>query len=136
MSMTSTGRESIEWLLGWLDALRRRDTEALAAGVDPEAVWHGVREDLTCSGREEIVDTFLAERGRGYEIEALELLGGPDRVVLGVRRPDLSEIADVELYGQIHNVVELRDGRIVEIRDYPTRGEALRAAGMSAPAWR
>jgi limonene-1,2-epoxide hydrolase len=129
-------RKNIEALLGWLEALRQRDSVALAAGLHPEVVWQGVREDLACRGRQEVIDTFLAARDEGFEIDVLELIGGRDRVVLGVQRPDLREIAGVELYGQIHNVFDWREGRIVEIRDYRTRGEALRAAGIEEPAWR
>ena len=136
MTTASRSRDSIETLLAWLDELRRRDTDALARGVHPDVVWHGVREDLACRGRDQVLDTFLGEREQGYEIEAFELLGGRDRVVLGVRRPGLREIDEVELYDQIHNVFELREGRIVEIRDYRTRGEALEAAGVAAPDWR
>ena len=41
-------RHNIEFLWGWFDALRRRDTEAMTAALDPDIVWQGVRPDLVC----------------------------------------------------------------------------------------
>jgi hypothetical protein len=46
-------RHNIEFLWGWFDALRRRDTESMAAALDAGVVWHGVRPDLVCHGPEE-----------------------------------------------------------------------------------
>ena len=126
----------METMLGWLEALRRHDRSAMAAVVHEDVVWEGVREDLVCRGRDEVLDTFLEARDQHFEIEALELLGGKDCVVLGVCRPGLREIGGVELYGQIHNAFDFREGVIVGIRDYRTRREALKAAGLAAPAWR
>jgi ketosteroid isomerase-like protein len=39
-------RHNTEFLWGWFDALRRRDTESMAAGLAPDVVWQGVRPDL------------------------------------------------------------------------------------------
>jgi limonene-1,2-epoxide hydrolase len=121
-------QDNLELMLGWLDALRRRDYDTVAGALHPEVVWQGVADGLVCHGSEEVVRIFRAERESDHEIEALELVGSGDKVVLGARRPDLVEIGGVELHGQIFNVFGLRGGRIIDIRDYPTRREALGAA--------
>jgi hypothetical protein len=41
-------RHNIEFLWGWFDALRRRDTGSMAAGLAPDVVWQGVRPELVC----------------------------------------------------------------------------------------
>lgn len=51
------------FLWGWFDALRRRDTEAMAAALDPGIAWQGIREDLVCNGPEEVVATYVS----GYD---------------------------------------------------------------------
>jgi hypothetical protein len=70
-------------------------------------------------------------------VEALELIGTEDRVMLGVRSTQLQEIGGVPLVGQIFQVFTLRDhdGRIVRVDEYRQRSEALDAAGI-APAQR
>jgi hypothetical protein len=32
-------RHNIEFLWGWFDALRRRDSASMAAALDPDALW-------------------------------------------------------------------------------------------------
>jgi ketosteroid isomerase-like protein len=44
-------RHNIEFLWGWFDALRRGDTESMAAALAPDVVWQGVRPDFVCHAR-------------------------------------------------------------------------------------
>jgi ketosteroid isomerase-like protein len=67
--------------------------------------------------------------------DAMELVAGDGTVVLGVRSPELTDIGDVPLEGQLFNVFTVRNGRIASIQDYARRGDALAAAGARAPAW-
>lgn len=78
-------RHNIELLIAWLDALRRRDLPALTERLDPQATWQGVRLDLVCHGREEIVQTFVGQRDEGYDVDALELIGAADHAILHAR---------------------------------------------------
>jgi hypothetical protein len=55
--------------------------------------------------------------------------------VLGVRSPELQEIGDQPLPGQLLNVFTVRDGRISSVQDYAKRSDALRAAGANEPGW-
>jgi ketosteroid isomerase-like protein len=57
--------------------------------------------------------------------------------VLGVRNPELQEVAGVQFRGQVFNVITLREGRIVRIQDYTRREDALKGAGAVEEAkWR
>lgn len=65
------------------------------------------------------------------EIDSLELIGSDRHIVLGVHAPELGEVDDVEIGGEIYNVFTIEDGRITRIADYLGREEALAAAGLS-----
>jgi ketosteroid isomerase-like protein len=123
-------RHNIEFMRAWLDALRRHDSDTLAAALDPAVVWQGLREDLVCHGPHEVLEGFTAARDEGFDIDLLELVGGEAQVVLGVRRPDLREFDGIELHGEIYNVFTIEGGMITRIEDYADRGRALEAAGL------
>jgi ketosteroid isomerase-like protein len=124
-------RHNIEFLWGWFDALRRRDSASMAAALDPDVVWQGIRPDLVCHGPDEVTAAFATAYDANQEIDALELLGGDRHVVLGARPRELA-IADVDTGGEIYNVFTIDDDKITRIEDYLQRDEALRAAGITA----
>jgi hypothetical protein len=124
-------RRNIEFLWGWFDALRRCDTEAMAASLDPDVVWQGVGEGLICNGPDEVVAAFVSGYDSNQEIDSLELRGGERHLVLGVRAPDLGEIDDVEIGGEMYNVFTIENEKITRIEDYLRRDEALAAAAVT-----
>lgn len=124
-------------LVHWIDALRRHDLEAVAAGLDPAVVWQGAREDLVCSDREAVLDALRSQVSDPDQVEAVELIGARDRVMLGVRSPQLQEVAGVPFDGQSFTVFTLRGGKIVHMEDHLRRADAVAAAGVSDLAgWR
>ena len=119
----------------WLAALGRGDPDTVARRLNEGVVWRGIREDFVCHGRREVLE-LLREALRGAPaVEAIEVVAGERAVALGIRSPDLREIGGVPIPGQLFNVFELRDGRIVAIQDHVRREDALRAAGAAAPDW-
>ena len=127
-------RTTIEFMIGWLDALRRDDVEALRATLAPDVVWQGLRDEWACHGPESVIDTFAGEREAKQEIGALELNGGDDHVVLHASGGDIVAIEDVPLPDGIYNVFTIDAGTIIRIDDYADRHEALTAAGLSDAA--
>ena len=126
-------RQGIELLWAWLDAVRRHDIAAVTRAMDPSVVWHGVREGLVCNGAAEVAEMFAS----GYEaqdIDSVELLGGEQHVVLGVRAPDLGEAGGVKIGSELYNVFTLAHGKITRIEDHLERSEALAAAGLTPRA--
>jgi ketosteroid isomerase-like protein len=126
-------RHSIEFLWGWFDALRRGDTESMAAGLAPDVVWQGVRPDLVCSRPDEVIAAFVTAYDANQEIDSLELLGGDQKIVLGARAPDLT-VDEVDTAGEIYNVFTIEGGKITRIEDYLERSAALAAAGITVRA--
>jgi hypothetical protein len=64
------------------------------------------------------------------DADQLEVVGGSDGAVLGVRSPELEELAGVRLNGQLFNVFTIRADRIVRVRDFAQRAPAHEAAGL------
>lgn len=123
-------RHNIEFLWAWFDALRRHNTEAMAAALDPGIVRQGIREGLVCRGPEEVVAAFVSGYDAHQEIDSLELVGGERHIVLGVRAPDLGEIDGVEIGGELYNLFTIENERFIRIEDYLRRNEAFAAAGL------
>lgn len=124
-------RHNIEFLWAWFDALRRRDTETMAAALDPDVIWQGIHQGLICNGPKDVVAGFTSGYDANQEIDSLELLGGERRIVLGVHAPDLGEIDDVEIGSEIYNVFTIENDKITRIEDYLNRDEAVAAAGIA-----
>ena len=55
-------RKNIEFLIGFLDALRRDDRDAVRAALKLDIVWRGLRPDLICHDADEVTDMFVGNR--------------------------------------------------------------------------
>jgi ketosteroid isomerase-like protein len=121
----------------WLDAIRRGDIDRLASRVTPSTTHLGVRPDLVCANGQEVVENARSSSDHLPAVEAIEVIGSGDRVVVCVRAPDIGMPAGEDFQGQAFVVFTLRDGKITEIHDYLSRHEALEAAdAKDLAAWR
>lgn len=50
-------------LTGWLDALRRDDLEALERHLHRDVIWQGVRPDLVCGNRTDVINNIRHNDG-------------------------------------------------------------------------
>jgi hypothetical protein len=125
-------RTNIEFMIGWLDALRRDDLAALKAALEPEIVWQGLREEWSCRGAESVVDTFAGERDARAEIDAIELIGADHHAILHARGAGLTAVEDLPLPDGIYNLFTIEDGKVTRIDDFDEREKALTAAGLAA----
>jgi ABC-type phosphate/phosphonate transport system substrate-binding protein len=141
MTAVHTPQSNIEIIFSdWLDALRRRDLDALAARLAPEVTHRGVRPDLYCPDRAAVLESVRATSRDLPEVEAIELVAAGDNVVLSVRAPTvgqpLDEADDPDTpRGTASIVFTLHDGLITAIQDYASRTAALRAAGAAEALW-
>jgi ketosteroid isomerase-like protein len=130
---------NLEIVLDWIDAMRVGDPDRFANRLHPDVVWWDVSGHVACRGRDEVLEWlhFSATAPRERAVEALELIATSDYAVLGIRDPERRELAGVPLDGQLFVVFAIRDGAVVELRDYPRRAEALRSAGAAdGSTWR
>ncbi len=114
-------------LVGWVDARRRNDLATIELHLHPDVVWQGLREDLVCRDREQVLDTIREGEGTLPEVEGIELAAAGDQVLLGVRSPDIIEVAGEVLDGEIYNVFTLTEGLIVRMEEFHTREQAADA---------
>lgn len=121
---------------GWLDARRRGDVEAMAACMAPDVVHQGIRPELICRNRDEVLAQVRGGRGQLPVPEAIELVAAGDHVVMSVRGPGIGVPADEhsdEPRGEATVVFTLQQGKIVRMQDYLRRSDALEAVGGSTP---
>jgi ketosteroid isomerase-like protein len=141
MTATQTPQSNIEIIFSdWLDALRRRDLDVLAARLAPEVTHRGVRPDLDCADREAVLENARSRARQLPDVEAIELVAAGDRVILSVRAATvgmpLTQDEDQDARRGLASIVfTLRDGLITAIQDYPSRADAMRAAGAAETLW-
>jgi hypothetical protein len=118
----------LEAVFDHLHARRRHDLEAVAAGLDPGVVHHGVEPRLVCNGRDQVLENVrnsFADDDPG--LEKIELIDAGDRVVVGLAGPRFRD--HPFLTGELFIVYTVHDGKIMRMDDYRTRDKALQAAG-------
>jgi ketosteroid isomerase-like protein len=119
-------------------ALNANDFDRLSGVMDPDLVQYGTRggidQDRVIRGREAVL-AYWEEVGEAWESQTFE----PERVIEGhdVAVALWHETArirgsDLEVESSTASVIKMRNGKIVELRGYMDRGEALRAAGLAS----
>ena len=134
--------ESVEVVVRGYRAFIDGDFDAIADLLDDDVEWYPLEAE---SGPQSFVDhadvlAVVAERYREqYRVELERCVGVGDQVVVGFRASRETRDADdprplqsrrkfsVERY---YAVVTIRDGRVVEVRDFPHLEAAFAAAGI------
>jgi ketosteroid isomerase-like protein len=126
---------NVELSLVVLDAYNRRDAEALIALSDPDVVWSAAfereTEGGTYHGHAGVREgrKALAEFSEESHAEFSEWHELGDRV-LGLGRFRLRFASGVELDHEAAALYTWRDGKLIEVRSWISRAEALEAAGL------
>ena len=126
-------REHVDAVREAYELARRGDHRMLRLRIVDEATWHPAREGAwnPCRDAEQVVRTLVwrASINRLRPTEALDL---GDRVLLQLRGRRLGRLGGRGLLPTLFQIVVVRDGKIVSMRDYPNREDALAAAGLKA----
>jgi hypothetical protein len=77
-----------------------------------------------------VPDVFFAARDGRIEVDRLELIGAERGAVFAVHRPEVWEVAGVEIRGAMYNALEVEDSRIARIDAHRERAKALAAVGL------
>ena len=110
---------------------RRADHRALRLRLHDGATWHPAQEGAwkACETADEVVRTLLwrADANRLRPGETIDL---GDRVLVQLRGRRLERLGAKGFIPRLFQIVVLREGKVVSIRDYGRRDEALAAAGL------
>jgi hypothetical protein len=103
-------------------AYESRELSLLGEVLADDVRWGGGDEDAeyTCHTRTDVLNTYGALVASGIEAEVTEVTVRDARVIVGL------EVIPPE--GERHPLFQafsVRDGKVVDIRGYPTRAEAL-----------
>jgi hypothetical protein len=104
------------------EIIERQDFDAFTDALESDVVWVGVLPGQLCRNREEVVETFRAALAEGVKATPEILIESDEALVV-----DFHPEPPPELIPGLHQIFVLRNGKIVELRDYPDRGSALDA---------
>ena len=123
-------QEIVEIVRRGFDALKRGDLDEVFAGLHPSVRWEGVPGVEPCRNREEVEANVRANFEAGAQTVLEELIDAGEYVV--VRQRVNGAVLEGPYAGreQIYIVLSIRDGKVVLLRDFLDRAEALEAAGL------
>jgi ketosteroid isomerase-like protein len=128
-------QENVEVVRAAFEAWSRGDLDAWLAEADPEIEWYVLPDAPDPGphrGRHAILERaalwrdMLALRG-----EVLEYIDAGECVIMPVRMRGWPPGSDAEVVLDEVYVSRFRDGKIVELREYRTKAEALEAVGLA-----
>jgi ketosteroid isomerase-like protein len=119
-------------------ANKRGDLEyVLAAFYDPEVEWHGtvggLDEGRTLRGHQEVMrafDDYFAVWER-IDLRPEEIIDTGDKLIVFVHEVARGRESGVVVETDTATISTLQEGRIVRVRSFMDRSQALEAAGLS-----
>ena len=110
---------------------QRANHRELRLLIVDDATWHPAREGAwnPCVNADQIVRTLLWRAGAN-RMRPGEMIDLGDRVFVQLRGRRLEGIGGKGFIPRLFQVIVLRDGKVVSIRDYNRREDALAAAGL------
>jgi ketosteroid isomerase-like protein len=113
------------------DLARRAKHQELRGLLVDDVTWHPAREGAwkPCTNVDEVVKTLLWRAGMN-KLRPFDFIDLGDRVVLQLRGRGIGRLGAKGFFPRLFQIVVLRGGKVVSIKDYSTRAEALAAAGV------
>ena len=131
-------RENVEIVRGAQEAFLAGDVEGALEALDPEIEWHatigGIDEGQIARGRDEVVQAFADyfEVWERIEMSAERYIdAGPEDVVVFHHEVAKGRGSGVVVETDSATIQTVRGGKVVRVRSYLDRRQALEAAGLS-----
>lgn len=116
-------------------ALAAGDLAGYAHLLDPHVHW-GPPDDPSfgCQTRAEVLSWYRQAKDAGMRAEVTETLVCGDRILVGLKVTGNEAAAQAGGEATRWQVLTVRDGLVVDIAGYDSRGEAAASAGLAPPA--
>jgi len=131
-------RETLDVVRTATEAMLSGDAEAALEALDPDVEWHatvgGVDEGRVYHGRQEVAQAFVDyfTTWERIELRADEYIdAGGDEVVVFFHEVAKGRASGAIVETDTGTVNTVKDGRIVRVRSYMDRDDALKAAGVA-----
>jgi ketosteroid isomerase-like protein len=118
-------------------ALQRGDFEAaLGNFYDPDVEWHGAAggldEGRVLRGRAEVVEAFrdYYDTWERLELRPEEIIDTGDELIVFVHEVARGRKSGIVMETDTAAISTLHEGRVIQVRNYLDRSEALEAAGL------
>ncbi len=110
---------------------RRANHRELRTRLHDDATWRPAREDAwrACTTADDVVKTMLW-RSSANRLRPGEMLDLGGLVFVQLRGKRLERIGGKGFVPKLFQVIAFREGKVVSIKDYARRTEALEAAGV------
>ena len=132
-------RANVEFLRAGTDAFVSGDFEAAVGLLHPDVEWHGtvggLDEGRILHGAEEVARNFIEylEEWERLEMRAERYIdAGGDDVVIFFREVAKARASGIVMETETAVINTVRDGRLVRVRPFMDREQALREVGFSA----
>ena len=128
--MSEEDRETLR--LGY-EAYNRRDWDGLLRAMHPDIEWKTIRTGGPYRGHDE-VRRFLEEMREPFEevvTKPEEWFDQGDRIVVFVRQRARPRGGDAVVENRVRHLWTMRAGKAIRCETFPTREDALEAAGLS-----
>jgi ketosteroid isomerase-like protein len=111
---------------------RRGDRRQLETLIAEDATWHPASDGAwnPCRDGEAVLKTLLWRAGGANKLRPGQTIELGDRVVIQMRGKRLERLGAKGLIPRLFQIVEVRDGKIVRMQDYPRHEAAMTAAGL------
>jgi ketosteroid isomerase-like protein len=113
------------------DLARHAKHKELRGLLVEDVTWHPAREGAwkPCTNVDEVVKTLLWRAGMN-KMRPSDFIDLGDRVLFRVRGRGMGRLGAKGFFQRLFQIVVLRGGKVVSIRDYASREDALAAAGV------
>ena len=114
------------------DLARRANHKELRTRLADDVTWYPAREGAwnPCVNADQVVRTLLW-RTSANRMRPAEMIDVGDRVFIRLRGIRLHRLgATAFFFPKLYQVIVVRNGKVVDMRDYARREEALAAAGL------
>ncbi|MEA2403285.1 MAG: uncharacterized protein QOK00_3688 [Thermoleophilaceae bacterium] len=126
-------QENVELVGRLYEAFRRGDQAVVVAHLHPEIEWRAIEDTETYHGHRGVATSVAGwlETWEEHELKPEEYLDAGDQVVVTTRLRGRGRRSGADVETSYFAVWRLRDGRAVAYHEYPSKPEALEAAGLT-----